>query len=40
MIRQWKIALVVGWTGIALLVALALVVGLVLGLAIASEPSP
>ncbi|SEG85741.1 hypothetical protein SAMN05216223_116129 [Actinacidiphila yanglinensis] len=38
MIRHWKIALIVGWTGIAVLVALALGCGLVIGLAFASQP--
>ncbi|WP_335984572.1 hypothetical protein [Streptomyces sp. CA2R106] len=40
MIRHWKIALIAGWTGIALIALLALACGLVLGLAIASQPAP
>ncbi|WP_435127100.1 hypothetical protein [Actinacidiphila sp. bgisy144] len=40
MIRHWKIALIAGWTGIALIAALALTIGLVLGLAIAGQPAP
>ncbi|WP_435128799.1 hypothetical protein [Actinacidiphila sp. bgisy144] len=40
MIRHWKLALIAGWTGIALIAALALSIGLVLGLAIASQPTP
>ncbi|WP_435125262.1 hypothetical protein [Actinacidiphila sp. bgisy144] len=40
MIRHWKIAFIAGWTGIALIAGLALGCGLVLGLAIASQPAP
>lgn len=40
MIRQWKIALIAGWTGIAVLITLALVIGVILGLVIASQPVP
>lgn len=40
MIRQWKIAVVAGWTGILVLTALALTIGLVLGLALASQSTP
>ncbi|WP_435131437.1 hypothetical protein [Actinacidiphila sp. bgisy144] len=40
MIRQWKIALIAGWTGILVLTVLALTIGLVLGLALASQPAP
>jgi hypothetical protein len=39
-IRHWKAALIAGWTGVALIAGLALGCGLVLGLAIASQPTP
>jgi hypothetical protein len=38
--RHWRIALAVGWTGIAVLLALAALCGLVIGLAIAGNASP
>ncbi|WP_272933089.1 hypothetical protein [Actinacidiphila reveromycinica] len=40
MIRHWRIALIAGWTGIALIVLLALACGLAIGLAVASQPTP
>lgn len=38
MIRKWGLVILIGWTGIVVLVALAALCGLELGLAIAGDP--
>jgi hypothetical protein len=39
-IRKWGLVLLMGWTGIVVLLGLSALCGLVIGLAIAGNPTP